>query len=836
MNTHKPLITRVAAILLFIFLSAATNVNINAQGLKFAGLESRIDERTSLEVFGKHKKSFHDCFNLEFLMATCPKADFGYICRIKEAEEPYRIWNLSYDGRGEDMVSIRINEEGRYSVIKAEFPRSDLQEMHWTDVRISFDLLKDSLMLEIAGHTFKAAVENLPDKFSPELYFGRSEHIIDVPNFSLRNLRISDRNKCYTFLFDEVKGNVAKDTKGLVSARVENPVWLINESSQWHKIAEMQFDTNAGAIYNPHRGEFYYFDRDRIRIVNTATETYVEKSFTGQCPLELILANCFLNDDGSVLYVYELYYEYKKQESYTIAALDLDKLTWTPLSRDMITTPLHHHISFDSPQGHTVFGGFGEMKYSGKFWNLGEDWKWKELWSDGDSTLHPRYFTSGGVDGSGRYLYIFGGMGNESGEQIVGRHYYYDLHRVELESGKIEKLWDRDRDGAKFVPVRNLLVAGDSLYTLCYPEHIGNSELSLYRISVNDGSYEVLDDRIPIISDKILTNANLWYDEDMEKLYASVQVYDDDIKSELKLYSLAFPPLFGYESGKNTSRTIILAAVFGVLLLLGAAAAFFFARRRRRELLRISREVAQSKSDKTLFRQDIRPNSIYLFGDFMAYDRDGKDITISFTTQQKQLLGLLLKYNDKGGIYSKKLSNILWPDKEEDKVKNSRGVAINHLRRTLSNFDGIELLYNDGSFRLECTDSFYCDYMSFSTLMSTENPDKEQILNILSNGKFLAFMDEPIFDTFKEKVEESAMSILQKEIANRFSLREYQAVTEIAKMIFNIDPLDEATLALLVKSLRKLKRTDEALVQYAKFAAEYRKVYDSEYAVPFDKI
>ncbi len=126
---------------------------------------------------------------MDFLISTYPKSDFGYICRIKESGFPYRIWNLSYDGRGAGKVSIRINEEGRFSLIKAVFPREDMQDRHWTPVKIKFDLKQDSIYLDIAGHRHSAAAGTLPDKFRPEIYFGKSDYIIDVPTVALRELK-----------------------------------------------------------------------------------------------------------------------------------------------------------------------------------------------------------------------------------------------------------------------------------------------------------------------------------------------------------------------------------------------------------------------------------------------------------------------------------------------------------------------------------------------------------------------------------------------------------------------------------------------------------------------
>ncbi|MCM1177028.1 MAG: DNA-binding transcriptional activator [Bacteroides sp.] len=801
------------------------------QGLKFSGLECRIDERTSLEVFGDRPKTFQDLFEMEFMISTFPKADFGYIFRIKESDYPNRIWNLSYDGRGKGQVAIRINEEGRFSLIKATFPREDMQDMHWTHVRIAFDMQKDSVYLDIAGHRYSAAADNLPDRLRTEICFGKSDHIIDVPAFAIRDLTIRDRHRSHTFKFDEVSGHTARDTRGTVKAKVGNPVWMTEESIHWKQLASMKFQTNAGAVYNRHRKEFYYFNRDKILIADMMAESISEIEFARPCPMDLVLASSFISEDGSTMYTYELQYEDRDSTRCSIASLDLDSMEWTCRSHCQLKSPMHHHTSFRTGEGYTVFGGFGEMKYNGKFYQLGCDMQWKEIWDNSGSTLFPRYFTSGGIDESGRYVYIFGGMGNESGEQIVGRHYYYDLHRIDTKTGKCERLWDLEWKQPNIVPVRNMTISGDYMYTLCYPEHISDSQLHLYRFSISDGTFEMLDDPIQITSDKILTNANLWYDNDLKKLYASVQVFDDDIKSELNLYSLSFPPVFPGRKSHSSAWWILTLAI---ALAAGCAAGGPILLRRKRKLE--MQDSCEAISEKKFFRQGIRGNSIYLFGDFMVFDKEGKDITLTFTKQQRQLLCLLLKYSDKDGISSKKLSNILWPDKDENKAKNSRGVAINNMRKLLKPIDGISLISNDAHFKLEYGPGFYCDYLELMELLSADSPDKIRILEIISKGKFMTFMNEPVFDTFKEKVENSIAPILQKEIIIRYNSREYLAVTEIAEMIFNVDPLNEHALEFLIRSLRKLKRNDDALVQYATFAAEYRKVYDSEYDVPFEKI
>ncbi len=60
---------------------------------------------------------------------------------------------------------------------------------------------------------------------------------------------------------------------------------------------------------------------------------------------------------------------------------------------------------------------------------------------------------------------------------------------------------------------------------------------------------------------------------------------------------------------------------------------------------------------------------------------------------------------------------MLWPDKEGEKLKNSRGVTINNLRKVLSELDGIELIYENGYYRLTHTPELHCDYINFVEIL-----------------------------------------------------------------------------------------------------------------------
>jgi DNA-binding SARP family transcriptional activator len=559
----------------------------------------------------------------------------------------------------------------------------------------------------------------------------------------------------------------------------------------------------------------------------------------------LFLGTNFIDASKNQLYSYETY-----RENYSgpmVARLDLNTFEWREATSEQLTSQLHHHSAYyDSVGGRLVlYGGFGKMRYSKDFFSYDVNQQdWDTLQNFSGDFLGPRYFCSMGSLPESNSLYIFGGMGNESGEQTVGRQYYYDLYKVDLNNSRITKLWEIAWQENNMVPVRGMVMLDDStFYTLCYPEHVSQSRLQLYRFSLKDGSYEVLGDSIPIRSDKIATNANLYYDRSLNNLYAVVQEFDDDIASRVRIYSLAFPAISAAELAtysKEKNRYVLPAIIVSSIV---ALAIVFWVFRRK---FKASVSETRSLNNDTLVKVDApsealppRANAVYLFGEFTVRDRKARDITYMFSTQLKQVFCLLLEYTTtEGGITSQRLSNILWPDKPADKVKNSRGVTINHLRKVLSELDGIELIYDKGSFRIDHSPDFYCDYMRCMQITSSGEMDRhrDELLEVISRGKFLQLFDHPLFDALKEETEKKLEPALLVEMEKSFAMERYQVTIALSEAIFNIDPLNDTALTYYLKAMTGLKMEDDARIRYKTFALEYKKVMGADYPKSFKEL
>ena len=478
-----------------------------------------------------------------------------------------------------------------------------------------------------------------------------------------------------------------------------------------------------------------------------------------------------------------------------------------------------------------------------------EEERWDTLGSLSGDFLCPRYFSSVGYLDSNHSVYIFGGMGNESGDQVIGRRYFHDFYKVDLQEMRVQKLWDISEGQPNMVPAQDMVILNDScFYVLRYPESVSNSFLHLYRFSVKDGSCHILGDSIHIYSDKIMTNARLYCNERQSRLFVTMQETRDDVSSKFSVYSLLFPSVslekYTANNGGGNASHVWLLLVVAVVAVAGGGVWIVCKWCRNSGKCKDGKAVRQDKeqlsdvSDAKAEKMAVdmgAANSMYLFGDFSVFDRNGRNISYMFSLRIKQIFCLILRYSDADGISSRQLSDLIWPDKPKDKVKNSRGVAINHLRKILKELDGIELVYEKGCFRFTLSSGFYCDYLRFKAIVTKNRIEecRQEFLHIVGRGKFVGFMDDSLFDGFKQDVECRLEVLVLQLMKEAFEAQDYAEAVSLAEAEFNIDPVNETALSCCLKSLFILKHENAAIGTYQKFVAEYKKHTGEDYPNPF---
>ena len=722
----------------------------------------------------------------------------------------------------------------------------------------AFDLQQDVLTIRIGDNEKKITSLGLKDTFCPHLFFGRYDYILDMPTFAIRNLKLEgDRSHSYTFPLSENEGEEVHTSTGEVLGTVVNPVWLINGSYHWEKLFEYSFQTPSGITFEPDSQRLIIFSQDSLLTYNLLKRQPQKYSYSNKLPVKLQLATHFMNTTDGKLYVYEL--NNLPLGDATVAALDLNNQEWKQTGVAALPVQLHHHDGFwDETTGkYLVFGGFGNKRFNNTFleYDIEAD-RWDTLSYSGDRII-PRYFSGMAVNKNREHIYVFGGMGNESGEQSVGRNYLHDLYLLDRKQQSVRRLWQNASDH-RLVVARDMILTPDEkyIYALCYPEYLSDTYLQLYRLTVDDGTMKALGDSIPMRSEEIMTNANLYYNSLTHEYYCTTTEFDKKGHTVIRTYVLSAPPVsldeirsYGSRSSLEIRWLWIMAGI-GVLLLAGGVLFVRKKRGKQRNAVLESSSVLMSppvgrepdksvQGKETLAKEDfesslVRPNAVYLFGPFTVIDRNGRDITHLFSSRLRQVFIYILLHSTHNGVLSASLNEVFWPDKPDDKVKNLKGVTINQIRKNLAELDGVELVHDKGYFRLVFTDC-YCDYFRFRTLKNAEEVENELGI-LLMRGKFLDGMDAGMMDHFKQKVEEFLSSFLPLEIERLYQQHKYDAVIRFCNVLFRVDPVNELALAYGMHALNHTGSSQEAILQYSLFVREYRQMMNEEYSTSYAEL
>ena len=231
-------------------------------------------------------------------------------------------------------------------------------------------------------------------------------------------------------------------------------------------------------------------------------------------------------------------------------------------------------------------------------------------------------------------------------------------------------------------------------------------------------------------------------------------------------------------------------------------------------------------------------NSIYLFGGFTAVTADGRNVTINFSPMQQKLFCVVLYHTPLGGITPGRLSAILWPDRQGESVKNLRNATLNHLRKALSDLQGVSVVYN-GSYSIETTGEFYCDYLRFREIASAKAisyHDIEDLALLLSRGSFMESMEDVSLDFIKGNVGQMLIKSIPHVIKKLYDKRKYQDILAFCDILYHVDPFNDYALKYQISSLCRMKKSSEALVRYATFLSEYRTAYGEDYQFKFEDL
>ena len=837
--------------LLLLIVSCTCMINTKAQGLQFNSNDSLLTKRTSYNVFGKTSEEFNHHFNIRFDLSIWDKSNLGYILNIATKTNSYSLSYLYENGTG----YLNFNIDSKSNKAKIPLPSSFLVRKKWMPVMLDFDLDNDVVDININNKDYKADHLGLTNTITPRLVFGKNPLYTEVPQMAIKNLSINDDVKSYFFPLNEWSGNNVHDSEGNIVGTVDNPFWLIRESYFWKPVIARSFKDVAGLNFNPLDQNLSILSKDSLITYNAENKDLVARPYKNAMPVNMVLGKNIINTKENKCYIYELFDIAAGKPSIASLNLDLNNLEWQTVGKATLPSQLHHHNIFWNSTEDTMymFGGYGAYKYNNTFLfydKRSDEWKPQTFYGD---KITPRFFAAIGPSDKPNEIFLLGGYGNESGNQVVGGKQYYDLYRINVQNHTVKKCWELHPDSAVFVPANNLILSEDKkfFYALCYPHEVAKTELTLYKFSIKDGSYEIVSAPLPVTSERIETDINLFYNNNTKEFFCTAQEFTDRNNSTIKLFSLEAPAisralylqsLIPEKPPVNYNFYIIIGILVVVVFI-----AFPFRKIYKKKTLKIfgspiMSATTQSVATEELIKEEqpvvseIKQNAIYLLGDFIVYDANGRDITHLFSPKIKQLFVLILLNSIGGeGITSKKISAVLWPDKEFSKTKNIRGVTFNHLRNAISDIHGLELNFSGDTYFFKPGENIFCDYYAvFNTLNANELSAEN--LQLVMRGTLLHEMHDAWLEKFRYDYEQRIINLLIKQIKQALSNKDLKQVLEISRFILKIEPFNEEALKYEIAALKKLKGADYARKRYDLHAEEYKRSLGVTCAISFEDI
>lgn len=812
------------------------------EGLYFASHEVTKEKRTSLNLTPNTPIQLKNKFSIEF-EANFRRGDgyYGNIIKIIANNRLNIDLVANLDSEQENFWLV-IKDKVLFKYKWSDIPKGDYDK--WIKFNLEIDVENSKITMTINGDKIVKTSSQITEVSDFDIIFGKSLNnkfsTTDVCPMSIKNIKIINKNgkllRNWTLgkhsLTNKVYDNIIKD-----EAIVDNPKWLIDEHVFWKKNKNFEFINLLGTAKEVEAERLFFIDSKAVYVYHLAKstmDTFAYKKHTFQCQSNTFVYSKLKKE----LIAYSI-------DENTYSTFDFEKSKWSNSDNKCPETGYLHHNKMISPRDSTLltFGGYGYYRYNSLIKKIipnSSDLKPYDLGNE----ISPRYLSSLGVLNSDEFL-IFGGYGSRSGKQGVNSQFYYDLYSVQFKDFKVKKLWTADNlYSSPFVPVQSMVIDNnsDSFYTLTYDNTTYNTNLKLARFGINEQSMAIFPDSIPYQFLDIKSQADFFLDQNKTKLFTLTRIED-----KVSLFSLTYPPLFAEDIYQDVRIENSTFNYKWILLLIGciiAGIAIFKTRKRKRDSIKahtntsINEEILEFAHTKS---KKLKKSAVYLFGGFQVYDCEGNDVTALFTPTIKELFLMILlssKENDKG-ISSKKLTELLWPNKSENNARNNRNVNISKLRLLLDKIGDIGICNENTYWQINIGKSVFCDYsfvINKLTKSIHKNIEKEEIyelLNIVSRGEISPDIQTDCIEDFKTEISNLLIDDL-----NRISKtqNDLHLLILISNAILKYGPLNEEAISLKCKSLYALGKKGLAKQGYNQFCKVYSELLDTNYDITFKEI
>lgn len=835
--------------ILFVLLCVCKfSVSGQTYGLKFQGQIVTLDNRTELNLTPDGFLKFQDEFEISFdykIERIIPGETFGYVFRVINSENN----NVDLISAPRPVQRLNVVTGINNSYVPVDFPENLVGK--WINLRIKFLLTDDRLVFYTPDSFYVSEGIGFRKKDEFKIIFGANDFnqfkTTDVPSMSIRNLQISENGVLkYAWRLDETTGFISRDRINKQEAHVKNPVWLKFTHQIWQSELEKEIDGPGMVACDNNSERIFIVGTDGLWIYSATDNKIKQIRYNKKLNLKQNTYNAIFNSFDNKIYCYVV-------DSETAYVIDIESGEWIQQGIAFhLDTKFSHHNRFYRQSDNSIylFGGYGFHKYNNEISRIDLNSMTVENLPINNSFFYPRYLA--GLGELNDTVYILGGYGSKTGDQLINPQSYYDFYGYSLRNGNLFVKFEIPRIIDDMALANTLWIDPETrnYYALIFEKSKFDGYLQLVRGNLNTPEIETVGNRIPFQFLDIRSYSSLFYFPVQKKLFAYTSYLSENNKTKVSLYSISYPPnsFTMDDSGDATSRShVVYYAISFILLLSGG---FIFIYRKRKRIEKTDQIQAKEFPGEIIPKNEIpvlvtgnTKYHIILFGGFQVHDKNFNDITSYFSPLLKELFLLIFLYSFKNnkGISSEKLTEILWHDKSEKSARNNRAVNIAKLKGFLEEIGSCELSKKTGYWKIGFEDcSIQSDYFDFLNITSSKtNLTKQKVIKLIEisqKGGFLVNAHYDWLDEFKAQVADKIMDTLLDYGQKADIKAEAEFIIHLADCVFNFDVVNEEAMILKCKAQYCMGKHSLAKATYEKFFKEYVSMYNQEYDKAFTEI
>lgn len=802
-------------------------------GLKFNAHTHLAENRTSLVLDAGKGIALEQELAISFdMLVRKENSYFGFIFRIITDTDQNIDLIFSLDKQYKPFPEFIVGDN-TYPVTQ------QVKTEEWLPVEVLFLKKKKSISFTYDSLSFEIpfSFERVKDVY---ISFGKCNHgkyaSNDVAPVDIKNIKIKEDNKVIRhWQLSKHRGDVCYDVVSGKQAVTQNPSWKIDEHCTWEKVTTIPVDNNVQLAFDQKRTLLYIVpDQSRVIAFNLKAMQKREIKVRSGFPA----AGNFSQLVMDTLHNRLISFNIDKEE---VSFFSFEDSSWTKKDQPSYESVFWHHSSLFSMNNDSsifIFGGYGGYKYNNILVQVNP---FNNVWQRHMvNNIYPRYSVATAI--VGKDLYIYGGRGSKTGRQELATEYMYDLHKINIETGKTTHLGNFALDKATYLPAENMIFnSKDSCFYLLTDFEGGH----LMKLSLKEKKVSLMGDAMAEKMSSLHLYRNLFYEPVASKIYAVYDKTPQNSQKSVIVYSMKYPPLMVSDTIQPLEPGYKVSVVWSIVLIVTISLAFFFYYRKKKKISKVNSSVSVEKEEvqekESYF--DLSKQNICLLGGFSVIDKTGGNITNSFSPTLRNLLLVLILYSDgpKKGIISSKLDELLWGDKDENSARNNRNVSIRKLRVLLEVVGEVSITTSNNYWTISFGQHVFCDYNELMYFLHNRKSleDKTQFLKFLelvSLGDLLPNMQIDWLDPFKSELSSAVIDILLDFSQKEDYRQNNKMIIQIADAIFFNDPLNEEALQLKCAALFNCGKTGLAKNTYDNFCKEYRNLLAVQYEKTFNQL